>query len=161
MSRIKEILNDYNSVLVFDVDGVLAIPEFGLYNHYVLTDEQWEKEKKKGENFYTSDKVCNKIQNFLGNKNMDHIYVITTVSNNNEADFKKDFAYKYYNIRKENVYCVNSNNEKTEKLIEIKKKYPNLEDHQIVMIEDTVNILNDIMKKTNFATVHISSFLDI
>ena len=161
MSKIKEILNDNNSVLVFDVDGVLAIPEFGEYNHYVLTDEEWDKAVDEGKNFYTADKVCHKIQNFLSNKNMDNIYVISTVSSSKEEDFKKDFAHKYYNIQKENVFGVSNNNEKTNKLIEIKEMHPTLEDHQIAMIEDTVIILNDIMRKTNFTTVHISSFLDI
>ena len=29
------------------------------------------------------------------------------------------------------------------------------------MIDDTVDILNEIMEKTDFSTAHISSFLDI
>ena len=43
MSRIKELLKDNNSVLVFDVDGVLAVLEFGERNHFGLNDEEWIK----------------------------------------------------------------------------------------------------------------------
>ena len=161
VSKVKELLNEKDSVLVFDVDGVLALLEWGTYNHYALNDDEWTKACEKGVNGYTQDKVCNKIKDFLANKDMSRIYVITTVGNNNEGTFKKEFANKYYNIPKENVYYVENNSQKTETLIKIKQKYPELEDYKIVMIDDTVSILNDIMEKTNFSTVHNSSFLDI
>ena len=41
-SEIKDILNDKESVLVFDVDGVLALLEFGCNNHYIYDDEIWD-----------------------------------------------------------------------------------------------------------------------
>ena len=49
-SKIKDILNDNESILVFDVDGVLALLEFGEYNHYIYDDETWDKENKNGYN---------------------------------------------------------------------------------------------------------------
>lgn len=161
MSRIKELIKDKDSVLVFDVDGVLALMEWGGYNHYELNDEDWAKECENGVNYYTEDKVSSKMQNFLKNKDMSRIYVITTVKNSNEGEFKREFVNKYYNIPKENVFYVEDNMKKLEKLEQIKQKYPELEDYKIVMIEDTVKILNAIMEKTNYSTAHISSFLDI
>ena len=92
---------------------------------------------------------------------MKRIYVITTVGSNNEGEFKRDFVSRYYNILKENVYFVDKNRDKTKILFKIKDKYPNIEDRKLVMIDDTVDILNDIMEKTDFSTAHISSFLDI
>ena len=92
---------------------------------------------------------------------MKRIYVITTVGSNNEGEFKRDFVNKYYGILKENVYYVNKNRDKTSVLLKIKEKYPQLNSKKIVMIDDTVDILNEIMEKTDFSTAHISSFLDI
>jgi len=161
MSKIRELLKEKESVLVFDVDGVLALMEWGKYNHYALNDEEWTKACEDGMNFYTEDKVSNKMKQFFKGKDMSRIYVITTVGNNNEGEFKKKFVNKYYNILKENVYYVQKNSDKTNKLVEIKQKYPELEDYKIVMIDDTVDILNDIMEKTKFSTAHISSFLEI
>ena len=161
MSKIKELINDNNNVLVFDVDGVLALLEWGDYNHYALNDDEWNKACLEGINSYNEEKVNKKLQKFLKSKDMSKIYVITTVGSNNEGEFKKEFVNKYYNILKENVYYVSDNTQKTDVLLEIKNKYPKLKDYQIVMIEDTVSILNDIMEKTNFATVHISSFVNI
>ena len=161
MSRIKELLKDDNSILVFDVDGVLALLEFGERTHYEMNDELWKQANEKGINYYTEEKVSKKMQNFLKDKNMNNIYVITTVGNNNEGEFKREYVNKYYNIKKENVIYVKDNSEKTTEIIKIKEKYPNILDEQIIMIDDTTDILSSIMEHTNFSTAHISSFLDI
>ena len=81
--------------------------------------------------------------------------------NNNEGEFKREYVNKYYKIKKENVIYVNNNSEKTSCLITIRKNYPNIPDEKIIMIDDTTDILSDIMEKTNFSTAHVSSFLDI
>lgn len=161
MNKVKKILKDNSNVLVFDVDGVLALLEWGEHNHYRYFDDEWVKACEEGVNTYTEEVVSRKMQDFLKNKNMSKIYVITTVGNNNEGEFKREFVNKYYNIPKDNVYYVKKDSEKTKRLYDIKEKYPELKDHQIVMVEDTVSILNDIMEKTDFSTAHISSFLDI
>lgn len=161
MSKIKELLNDNESVLVFDVDGVLAIMDFGEYNHYILSDEEWDRANIEGKNFYTNDRVSKKMQNFLLKKDMNRIYVITRSITSNEFEFKKEYLNKYYNIIKENIFFVKNDFDKKDKLKLIKEKYQNLENYKIVMIDDTVSILSDIMENTNFSTSHISSFLDI
>ena len=161
MSKIKELLRSNDSILVFDVDGVLALLEFGERTHYEMNDELWKEANAKGINYYTEDKVSKKMQDFLKTKNMDNIYVITTVGNNNEGEFKVEYVNKYYNIKKENVIYVKDNSEKTTEIINIKEKHPNVLDKHIIMIDDTTDILSDIMEHTNFSTAHISSFLDI
>lgn len=161
MSKIKELIRDEKNILVFDIDGVLAVEEWGEHNHYAVNDAEWDKACAAGINAYTEDKVIKKMQEFLKTRNMKNIYVITTIGHNNEGEFKRDFANKYYNIPKENVYYVKHDIEKKERLKDIKKLYPELEDYRIIMVEDTVSILNDIMDSTDFSTVHISSFLDI
>lgn len=161
MSKIKEILNDTESVIVFDVDGVLALFEWGEYNHYTLTDEEWLEACEKGINNYTEERVSKKMQNFFKGKDMTRMYVITRARSSQEGEFKREFAYKYYNIPKENVYYVEHNKDKTQRLIEISKKYPELDNHHIIMVDDTIKVLNDVFENTSFSTVHISSFLDL
>ena len=160
MSRIKELLNDNESILVFDVDGVLAVMEFGEYNHFI-DEDNWNKNLSKNINMYDESKVSYKMQKFLKNKNMDKIYIITKVNDENEIIHKTSFVQKYYNIKTENVYTVNTEKEKVEKIKLIKGKNKEIDDKRIVMIDDTVEILTDIMENTKFSTVHISSLLDI
>ena len=160
ISRIKEVLNDKESVLVFDIDGVLAVMEWGEYTHYGDDDETWIQKYVYGANFYTEEFVCKRMQEFIEDKDKTRLYVISKAFCENEENDKKNFVHKYYGIPEENVFCVRSNTEKTITLIEIKKIYPELPDYKLVMIDDTVDILTDIMEKTSFSTAHISSFLD-
>jgi len=161
MSKIKEILNDKESVLVFDVDGVLAILEWGEYNHYGENDETWAKKYEKRENFYTEQYVSKRMQNFLKDKDKNRIYVITKAFSENEAEDKRDFVKKYYGIPRDHVFYVENNLDKTDVFIKIKEEYPDLPDRKFVMIDDTVEVLTDIMNKTGYTTVHVSSFLDV
>lgn len=161
MSKIKSLLKDKESVLVFDVDGVLAILEFGEHTHFRLNDDDWNKEILNGKNFYTEDKVSKKMQDFLKTKNMKMIYVITKSYSDKEGLQKRKYVNKYYGILEENVYYVESNKDKLSKINEIKEKYKNLDDEKVIMIDDTVEVLNDVMENSNFSTCHISSFLDI
>ena len=161
MSKIKELLHDKNSVLVFDIDGVLSLMEFGEYNHYgLLTDEEWNKSCETT-NFYTEDKVSKKIQKFLKNKDMKRVFVVTRVNNKREIGYKEDYVNKYYNILRENVYCVLNENSKVKELDEIRNKFNDIEDYQLIMIDDTTKVLTEIQTRTNYSTAHISSFLDI
>ena len=161
MNNIKELLNDEKSILVFDVDGVLAVLEFGEHNHYSFSDEDWDNYVDSGNNPYIEDKVSKKMQKFINKKNKNKIYVITAIGVNKEGEYKKEYVEKYYSILPENVYFVDRNNDKTSKLVEIRKNHPEVDDRHIIMIDDTPDILTDIQLKTDFSTAHISSFLDI
>lgn len=161
MTKIRDVLNDDESVLVFDIDGVLAVMEWGEYNHYGQDDDTWTKMYETAANYYTEEFVCKKMQSFLKNKNKDKVFVITKAFTENEANDKKNFAYNFYDIPKEHVYYVESNNDKSRILIDIKNKFPELSDHKLVMIDDTVEVLTNIMDNTPFSTAHVSSFFDI
>lgn len=160
MSKIKELLNNKDSVLVFDIDGVLAVMEFGNTNHFI-DEEEWTRLVKKDTNFYTEDLVSKRMQNFLKDKDKSRVYIITKVNDKNELAHKQTFASTYYEILKENVYGVENDSDKLAEIIKIKDKYKELDDSKIIMIDDTVEILNDIMENTKFSTAHISSFLDL
>ena len=101
------------------------------------------------------------MQKFLKNKDKKRIYVITAIGVNKEGEYKKEYVNKYYGILPENVYFVDRNNDKSSKLIEIRKLHREVEDEKIIMIDDTPDVLTDIQLKTDFSTAHISSFLDI
>ena len=161
MSKIRKLLQDKDSVLVFDVDGVLAVMEFGEYNHYTLDDEKRYEANISGKNFYTKEKVSKKMQDFLIKKNMQRVYVVTKAASVEEFNNKKCFVNENYGINVENVYRVEKEIEKKEKLGEIKWIYKTLPDYKLIIVDDSVSILNDAMDNTKFSTVHISSFLDL
>ena len=158
---IKELLEDKEAVIAFDIDGVLAKIEWDEYNHFLYNDEEWGRACEEGKVEYGEDKVIKKIQDFLLKKDISRIYVVSRITSEAEIKMKIEFANKYYNIPKENIYFVRHNKEKVEKLFEIKKNYPELDNYKLAMVDDTVIVLNDILEKSDFSTVHISSFLDL
>ena len=161
MSKIKELLRDQNTVLAFDMDGVLALMEFGEYNHFDMTEEAWQEASLTDENFYTDDKVIKKMQDYLATRNMDNIYVISKRYTPNEEKSKVSFLVKNYKIKKENIYFVEKNIEKIDVLKQIKELHSEIEDYQLGMVEDTVEVLDNVRDKTGFSTIHISSFIDL
>ena len=161
MSEIKRLLHDKDSVLVFDVDGVLAVMEFGEHNHYTLDEEEWYKANLSVKNFYTKEKVSKKMQDFLSKKDKKRIYVVTKATSIEEFNNKKCFVNENYDIDIKNVYLVGKETDKKEKLKEIKIFYKTLPDYKLIIVDDSESILNDVMDNTKFSTVHISSFLDL
>ena len=160
MSEIRNIINDKQSVLIFDVDGVLAIMEFGLNTHF-LDDDSWKKTLLNDINLYDKDKVSKKLQLLINKKDKNRIFVITKVDDIVEINQKKEYVNKYYGIIKENVYCVNTDSEKTKELEKIKSKFKGLDSKYFVMIDDTVEVLNDAMNNNKISTAHISTFIDM
>ncbi len=161
MNKIKELLKDENSVLVFDIDGVLALLEFGEYNHYYASDEDWDAFVNEDNNLYTEDKVSKKMQEFLKNVDKNRVYVITAIGVNKEGTYKKDFVEKYYGINPSNVYYVDRSTSKIDNLNRIRSMHPEIEDYQLIMIDDTPDVLTEIQNNTKYSTAHISSFFDI
>ncbi len=159
MSKIKDLLKDINTVLVFDVDGVLAKIEYGKYNHYLLDDKKWAMSTASGDVYYKEDSVIKSMQEYINTRKIDNVFTCSKVLNEKEEKLKINFLVKYYNIKKDNIYFVYSNEEKLEVLNKIKENYLNLKDYQIAMIDDNMGVLNHIRDNSNFATIHISSFI--
>lgn len=158
-SKIKELFTSDKSVYFFDVDGVLAIMEFGVYNHFGLNDEEWARELYN-KDFYLDVRVNITIQKFLKDKDMSRVYVISKAFNDKELEYKKNFAVKNFGIKSENVFMVQENNEKLDVMLKIKDEYSRLEDKYFIMIDDSVSVLNNIKDNSNFSTVHVSSFFE-
>lgn len=158
-SRIQELFLDPQSVFVFDVDGVLAPLEYGVFNHYELDDDAWGESLKNGKNPYMSVSPFEVMQKFIQTLNIDRVYVITKVMNELELEYKKEFLKFNYGILESHVFSVYDDDHKVQVLNFIYQKYPSLPFKNLIMIEDSVEVLNHIMVKTKFSTVHISSFL--
>ena len=158
-SKIKELFDNPNTVFVFDVDGVLASIEYGEYNHYYYDDEEWA-EDLNSHDFYQDIRTIKTMQEFLKDKKMERVYVVTKVMNETEKKYKQRFLEQHYHIDPTHVFSVLTNPDKLTRMQEIHQSFPTLEDKYMVMIDDTVDVLNHIMENSNYSTVHISSFLD-
>ncbi len=158
-SRIHELFSSDKTVYIFDVDGVLAKLEFGEYNHYYYNDEEWQK-AIQNHNYYKDSLAIPTMKGFLKNKDKNRIFVATKILNEEEKKQKELFLERNYGIKPEHVYVVNKNEEKLNVIKKIQQLMPDLEDKYFVIIDDTIDVLNDVMDHSNYSTVHISSFLE-
>ena len=70
MAKIRELLNDNESVMAFDIDGVLAIMEWGEHNHFGLIDDDWKKACKEKVIEFGEDKVSKTMLKFIQDKDL-------------------------------------------------------------------------------------------
>jgi len=159
MSKVRELIQDKKTIYFFDVDGVLAPIEYGEYNHYMLDDDEWAQALLE-ENFYRDKKPFKVFQNFINERDREHIYVITKVMNEVELQQKKEFLKINYDVDEAHVYGVYTDEQKLDVMKKVKQEYPDLEDHYFLMIDDSLIVLNHIMEHSCFATLHVSSFLE-
>lgn len=163
MRNILDIAKADNIITVFDFDGVLGSYEYGTHNHAIPSDK-WttfvknEHPFKAGKPFVRPFKT---VQNFIKQKNKEDVYVCTVVESIEELIGKREFAVREYGILPDHVHAVSSNQEKLTYLQHLHQiKYGNIEENNLAIIEDNVEILEHIMKHSNFLTIHISSFLE-
>lgn len=165
MSRIRELLIDPKSVLVFDVDGVLAAYEYGAHNHNACTDEEWMKYMCSHKP-YRHARPLKTIQNFLkylknNGHDMNRIFVCTQCFGEEELNEKKYFVVNNYPIHIANIYKVESEEEKLTALNFIHDSiFPDVPDENIIMIDDTAAVLTHIQNNSGYSTVHISTFME-
>ena len=160
MSKIMSVVINEDSVLVFDVDGVLAPYEYGEYNHNACRDDVYE-EYMKTHNIYDGLRPLKTIQNVLEEHNNPKRVFTCSVAAPYEVEAKKSFVLKNYDIPEENIIFVESKKEKLSVLHKIHDEYfPDLDPKMVVMIEDTTATLTQIQENSEFSTMHVSSLLD-
>lgn len=157
MSTLMNCLLDRNTVIFFDVDGVLAPYEFGV-NKHCIDDDEWDRKMAAGEDMYSTVSPIKLLQKFIERKGVDNVFVCSKASPE-EWDSKLKFCYDGYGIPEDHIFRTSSKPEKVQVLKDFAKKY-NIPENKIAIVEDTVDTLNMIYKDTDCATVHVSSFLD-
>lgn len=159
VSKIWDILDADDSIIVFDIDGVLAAYEYGMYNHNACKECEWN-DYIKHHNSYENARPLSILQSFIAKKGKDKVFVCS-VASENERNPKIDFVVNNYKIEKTHIYFVDAKNEKLNTLHQIHHLYaPDLPDFKIIMVDDTIEVLTHIQDNSNYSTVHISSFME-
>ena len=159
ISKIKELMLEQESVVVFDIDGVLFPYEFGEYNHNFSPDSKWQ-EYLKSNRPYEHMRPLTSLQKWMIRKdNNKNLFVCSVASGKDEREQKKKAVMSNYPIQEDNFYFVDSKKEKLEALKKIQSLYPGLEDKKIIMVDDSIDVLTYIQENSNYSTAHISTFL--
>ncbi|WP_097006715.1 hypothetical protein [Lacrimispora amygdalina] len=158
MSKIRELLAKEDTVVIFDIDGVLAAYEYGEYNHNACRDEEWN-DFVLNNNVYEKARPIKVLQEYIKKQGRGKVFVCS-VAGRHERTQKSNFVMNNYEVDESHIYFVNSKSEKLDILKEVKQEFPNLKDLNIVMVDDTSDVLTNIQENSGFSTAHISSFMD-
>lgn len=153
--RLRERLSD--SIVVFDIDGVLAVYEFGDCCH---TSAQWGEElfRSVGDNPYCYVNPVPVLQDFINNMRREDVYVCS-VAEPWERECKAAFVTSHYDVDPSHILFVESKKDKLGEVINLQDNNPG---RQIAIVDDTVKTLDGIwLADRDILTVHVTSFFDV
>ncbi|MST60817.1 hypothetical protein [Parafannyhessea umbonata] len=154
MSELFDFLLDPQTAVVFDIDGVLAVYEFGTHCHSACADADWETYVRTHDP-YASTRPVPEIQRFVRAKGPKRVYACS-VAADFEAQGKRDFVLANYGIAPDHICLVERKPQKMDFLQSVADNLALPRDH-VALVEDTVKTLDAACEK-GFATVHVTSF---
>jgi hypothetical protein len=155
MSDILSYLAEPETVVVFDIDGVLAPYEFGELSHAACLDGDW-KTYVLEEHPYAHIRPVPQIQRFIEKKGRTRVFACS-VAEDYEEEGKRDFVVANYGLPADHVKLVRSKSDKVAELRALAKEFCASE-RRVALVEDTVKTLDEVARKTGCTTVHVSSF---
>lgn len=155
MSKLLDYLLEDQTAVVFDVDGVLAVYEFGDLSHTACPDEDWEAFVRTNDP-YAHVPAVRQIQRFIECKGPGRVFACS-VAQDFEASGKLAFVTANYAIPAANVRLVAQKADKVAFLREVAESL-GLPERRVALVEDTVKTLDLVANTTGFTTVHVSSF---
>ena len=158
MTKLLDYLAEPETAIVFDIDGVLAVYEFGELSHSACPDDEWEAFVRERDP-YGHARPVSQIQRFIERKGPERVFACS-VAEDYEADGKRDFVLRCYGIPADHVRIVSAKPEKLAYLEEVRESLA-LAPERVALVEDTVGTLNLVYETTGFTTVHVSSFFAV
>lgn len=110
MSKIMDFLLQPDTIIFFDVDGVLAPYEFGKLRH-CIGDYEWKQRLEAGEDLYSMISPIKLLQAFIKRKGTDNIYVCSKAAPE-EYESKKKFCHEGYGIPDDHIFLTSSKKDK-------------------------------------------------
>ncbi|WP_350454197.1 hypothetical protein [Slackia heliotrinireducens] len=155
MTKLIDYLAEPETAVVFDIDGVLCVYEFGDLSHSACPDDDWES-YVVNQRPYDSALPVPVLQRFIQEKGPDRVFACS-VAEDYEASGKLAFVTRNYAIPADHVRLVSSKPEKRAFLEELRDGL-GLPEQRVALVEDTVKTLDALSDGSAFTTVHVTSF---
>lgn len=146
---IEEILKNKNTIYVFDVDGTLTD-----FNY--ATRSFWNPEIDPVS--YDNVRPLKTMQKLISSLDKDKVFICSRAELNGEPEAKIDFLLKNFNLRPDHIYFVKENNDKIDILRDI-QSITKAEDELILIVEDSTDVLYNVLVNTNYSNMHVSYFI--
>ena len=155
--NIKELIEKVD-LYCWDLDGTLGVYAFGENGinscsdvHYLEYLEKYNPYEKVNPN-----RLLKKFIETYTSKDIN--YVITVAQSEKEKEYKKRFILSHYkeSISENHIIFVESWKQKYEAMQKIESER---ELNRLVLIDDTIKTLSMVQDRTEYYTVHVSSFM--
>ena len=146
---IEEILKNKNTIYVFDVDGTLTNFNYAARSFWNPTIDPVS---------YDGVRPLKTMQKLISSLDKDKVFICSRATLKGEPEAKSTFLLENFNLKPDHIYFVKENNEK----LDVLKKIQNLtkvEDELILLIEDSTDVLYNVLVNTNYSNMHISYFI--
>lgn len=147
---IEEILNNKETVYVFDVDGTLTDFNYSMRAFWNPTTEPVS---------YDGVRPLKTMQKLISSLDKDKVFICSRAALKGEPEAKRKFLLDNFNLKPDHIYFVKENNEK----LDILRKIQNLtkvEDELILLVEDSTDVLYNVLINTNYSNMHVSYFIE-
>lgn len=146
---IEEILNNKETVYVFDVDGTLTDFNYSSRSFWNPMSDPVS---------YDGVRPLKTMQKLISYLNKDKVFICSRAALKGEPEVKKRYLLKNFDLRPDHIYFVEDNSAK----IDVLKKIQNLtkvEDELLLLIEDSTDVLYNVLVNTNYSNMHVSYFI--
>ena len=140
-----------DSVIVFDMDGVLSKFDFGDLDIKIVPEHEWAKMNMM-EDMYKYVQKTSIFDELIDTKNSMDMYVLSQTLSSFEQNNKINFLERNYpNIREDNIIFVGDTNIKIDILKGLREILDNTgkADVDLVIIEDSLSVLLDVTELNN------------
>lgn len=147
---IEEILNNKETVYVFDVDGTLTDFNYSSRSFWnPITDKV----------SYDGVRPLKTMQKLISSLDKDKVFICSRAALKGEPEAKKKFLLDNFDLKPEHIYFVKENSEKLDVLKKI-QKLTKVEDELILLVEDSTDVLYNVLINTNYSNMHVSYFIE-
>lgn len=140
-----------DSVIVFDMDGVLSKFDLGDLGIKIVPEHEWAKMNMM-EDMYKYVQKTRLFDELIDTKNSMDMYVLSQTLSSFEQNNKINFLERNYpNIREDNIIFVGDTNIKIDILKGLREILDNTgkADVDLVIIEDSLSVLLDVTELNN------------
>lgn len=157
MSKVWDILNEHDTVVLFDVDGTLTSYSYGEYHAHHELDFTPEF---RDVNIYADCKRLLPMYNYIRRHGVDRIFCISKEPHGHET-WKSEMLEHLYGIPANHCYYTLDSAEKPDiaKRI-VGEHFGELPADRVVCVDDNDETLALYMKHTEFCTAHPMIFME-
>lgn len=146
---IEEILKNKNTIYVFDVDGTLTDFNYATRSFWNPTMDPVS---------YDNVRPLKTMQKLISSLDKDKVFICSRATLKGEPEAKLTFLLENFDLRPDHIYFVKENIDKIDVLKNI-QDIKKVEDELILLIEDSTDVLYNVLVNTNYSNMHVSYFI--